>query len=288
MNFTAVVQCLMVSNNWPLSCSKVIPLSFKEFVQQMRKPIRILAQDYRKNVCRLFLIVHRIICAAQTIKGTKTIVVHLLPPQVQHALLCILACYIFLVVLCPAGKAVYNDEVTNAPKQCVVTFINTCPFGFSCQTMVSNQFQGYCCSISCKKVHKLTWLVFINLYCYEAICPNNGEFVVDQSTGNPLVCFANGSVAICPANSICLYTPGATNGFCCKTTIPQSFPRPCPEILLFVYFYLFQVALVQQAWHRCWSWTQTYRDNAFLMQTAFCQVSNALFSQIKQRIEFAA
>uniref|UniRef100_A0A914UKJ1 BPTI/Kunitz inhibitor domain-containing protein n=1 Tax=Plectus sambesii TaxID=2011161 RepID=A0A914UKJ1_9BILA len=105
--------------------------------------------------------------------------------------------------LCPTGKALYRDPTTVAPIQCTLnsnTNVNVCPTSYACQSTISGAFQGYCCSQA-------------------NICPNGGEFFVDEKTTMPRSC-TMGSFVSCPTGFTCQSSSqSAADGFCCKETV---------------------------------------------------------------------
>ncbi|KAK0420841.1 hypothetical protein QR680_014918 [Steinernema hermaphroditum] len=98
---------------------------------------------------------------------------------------------------CPAGKFLYKESRSGNPKRCTVGK-EQCPDGYSCQSYLKNAFQGFCCSAN-------------------MICPDNGEFLVDESSHQPRIC-TMGSFVNCPNGYTCRSVHNSNEGFCCRGT----------------------------------------------------------------------
>lgn len=102
----------------------------------------------------------------------------------------------------------YRDSLSKSPLRCTVASLSSnCPSGYTCQSDVSDAFQGHCCSSS-------------------YLCPNRAEFYIEDSTQMPRSCTV-GAFITCPNGYTCQSTLNEfTTGICCKGDQISSLSMP--------------------------------------------------------------
>uniref|UniRef100_A0A914YYM5 BPTI/Kunitz inhibitor domain-containing protein n=1 Tax=Panagrolaimus superbus TaxID=310955 RepID=A0A914YYM5_9BILA len=96
---------------------------------------------------------------------------------------------------CPVGKFLYRDPRHGNSIRCTIGK-EMCPDGYSCQSYLKGSFQGFCCSAT-------------------TICPDEAEFLVDESSQQPRIC-TMGAFVSCPNGYTCRATHASNEGFCCR------------------------------------------------------------------------
>uniref|UniRef100_A0A914CMN3 BPTI/Kunitz inhibitor domain-containing protein n=1 Tax=Acrobeloides nanus TaxID=290746 RepID=A0A914CMN3_9BILA len=107
---------------------------------------------------------------------------------------------------CPVGKFLYRDTRSGQPIRCTIGK-EMCPDGYSCQSYLKGSFQGFCCSAT-------------------SICPDDGEFLIDDSSQQPRIC-TMGAFVSCPNGYTCRAVHNSNEGFCCKG-VQVSYNDGCP------------------------------------------------------------
>ncbi|KAL3103132.1 hypothetical protein niasHS_002318 [Heterodera schachtii] len=106
--------------------------------------------------------------------------------------------------VCPFGHSLYRTPKSFRPLRCFVgtsetTPLGQCPDGFSCQSRVSSDSQGHCCSV-------------------EPICRGGSQFLVEELSQMPKNCVP-GAFAECPREFQCEKSHAnaiQSMGICCK------------------------------------------------------------------------
>ncbi|CAJ0580849.1 unnamed protein product, partial [Mesorhabditis spiculigera] len=98
--------------------------------------------------------------------------------------------------MCPTGRFLYKDTRTRAPVKCTIGKQEQCADGYSCQSYLPEAFQGFCCTTN-------------------SICPDDAEYLVDESSHLPRAC-TMGAYVSCPSGFLCRSYTSSTEGFCCR------------------------------------------------------------------------